>query len=141
MITSKRLHRRVVDHSDGFPECLPKIETDPALSEIFWILCNPALVNRRRKTNRDDVAFPIADFLFYSGNHFARRQSLAGIEFLSFPVPRNQQLHVRTADVDDEDLFLLHLANVFLVIWTSRMPGSFFAFDCFFVFSRDRSRK
>src|SRR5205807_3013824 len=53
------------------------------------------------------VEFPVADQRFDLRHHLARRQVRSGFEFSSSRT-RNHQLHVRAADVDDQDFSVHH---------------------------------
>src|SRR5215217_3070112 len=107
-----------------------------------------AIANRGWKSHGNRVESPILQSWFHLSHHFARSQVRAGFE-LPFSRTRNHQLHVRTADVDNENSF--HGVSELLtggiesfsttLIGISLSARAFF-FDplSFFVRSRDTSR-
>src|SRR4051812_37756835 len=116
MITPERLHGGVVHYAHRFPEGFSKIEADPAFPKVLRVNEDPATMDRCRKTDRDYVELPITNRLLRFGNHSAWAQSFSRIEFPAFPVPRNHQLHVRPADVDNQNPFHLHRSVLASVI-------------------------
>src|SRR6266571_8296774 len=107
MITAERLHGCVVDDANRFAKCFFEIESNPTVSKMFRLAYDLPVAYGRRETHRDRVEFPITDQRFDLRHHRARRQLRPGFEF-SFSRARNHQLHVRAADVDDQDFSVHH---------------------------------
>src|SRR6478735_7498939 len=108
-----------------------------------------AITDWRREPHRNRLERPILQLRLELSHQFPRRHFWAGREFLPLRT-RNHHLHVRPADVDDEDLFL-HFVSVFAApgaalssitaIGTSRSARAFFVeAPSFFMRSRDTSR-
>src|SRR6185369_1025647 len=105
--------------------------------------------DRRRESHRNRVESPILQQRLELSRQFDRRHLWAGLELSSLRT-RNHQLHVRTADINDEDFFL-HCVSDFvapvgplsftIAMGTSRSARVFFVEPpSFFMRSRDTSR-
>src|SRR4029453_5458908 len=108
-----------------------------------------AIADRRREPHTKTVKLPILQQRFELSHQFARRHFRAGLEFSPL-CARNHHLHVRPADINDEDFFL-HCVSDFgppvaplsftSAIGTNRSARAFFVEPpSFFVRSRDTSR-
>src|SRR4026209_1458799 len=108
-----------------------------------------AIAKRRRETHRDRVERPILQHRLELSRECARLHFRAGLEFSPL-LTRNHHLHVRPADINDEDVFL-HCASDFagpvaplsltMPIAPSRSARVFFVEPpSFFMRSRDTSR-
>src|SRR6476660_690732 len=108
-----------------------------------------AIADRRREPHRNRVERPVLQQRLELSHHFARCHLRTGFEFPPLRT-RNHYLHVRPADINDEDSFL-HSVSDFVApvapiscttsIGTRRSARAFF-FEppSFFVRSRDTSR-
>src|SRR6266576_5179903 len=108
-----------------------------------------AITDRCREPHRNRVEHRILYQRLQLSHQFARRHFRAGLEFSPLRA-RNHHLHVRPADINDEDFFL-HGVSDFVApvaslsfttaIGTSRSARAFFVEPpSFFVRSRDTSR-
>src|SRR6476619_8118890 len=100
-----------------------------------------AIADRRRETYRNRVERPILQQRLDLSHHFARCHCRAGLEFSPLRT-RNHHLHVRPADINDEN-FPLHFVSGFVspiaplsfttAIGTSRSARAFFVEPSFFM--------
>src|SRR5215467_11695172 len=108
-----------------------------------------AIADGRGKSDGDRLEDPAMNQRFDLSHHFARAHIATGFEFSTLRA-RNHHLHIRAANVDDEDSFL-HCASDFgapvallsctTAIGTSRSARAFFVEPLsFFVRSRETSR-
>src|SRR5262245_44789193 len=58
LVASERLHRSIVDNPDGATECLSKIESDPAATQVMRFCNRMTVQDRSRITDRDHVERP-----------------------------------------------------------------------------------
>src|ERR1700750_1207514 len=93
-----------------------------------------AIAHRRREPHRNRVERPILQLRMQLSHHFAWRHFRAGLEFSPLRA-RNHYLHVRPADIYDEDSFLhcvsdfaglVALVSFTTAIGTSRSARAFF---------------
>src|SRR5438094_3861210 len=108
-----------------------------------------AIADRRREPHRYRVEYPILQQRLELSHQFAWRHLRAGLEFSPLRA-RNHHLHVRSADINDEDFFLHYVSDFVapvappsftIAIGTSRSARAFFGEPpSFFVRSRDTSR-
>ena len=70
---------------------------------MFWIFFHATFLHDGRKADRDRVVVPARCRFLDLRDEFFRRELHPGIEFPGVAV-RDHQLHVRAADVDNEDL-------------------------------------
>src|SRR4029077_8049291 len=78
---------------------------DPARRQMFWVFFDETFFHDGRKTDRDRVVIPARRRFFDLRDEFFWRELHPGIEFPGVAV-RDHQLHVRPADIDNEDLLL-----------------------------------
>ena len=105
---------------------------------MFRILHDAAVFDGRRETERDGVVIPAFRGLFDFRDQPFRAQAHAGIEF-SFLARRDHQLHVRAADIDDENF--LHECFLRRDIGASFTAGAFIDSASLRACLRERSRK
>ena len=133
----------------GLPNDFSKLNRFHPDSEMLWLGHDTAIADRRRESHRVASNVPILQQRLELSHQFARRHFRTGREFP--PVrARNHQLHVRTADIYDEDFFL-HCVSDFVApvpplpfttaIGTRRSARVFFVEPpTFLMRSRDTSR-
>ena len=90
----------------GLPNDLPKFQPTQPLARCLRVLHDAALVDGGGEADRDGVVLPAFRGLLDLARSIACGESLMPESNLRFSLPRNHQLHVRAADVDDEDFFL-----------------------------------
>src|SRR5947208_13979574 len=59
MITTERLHGRIIDDTDWFAERLLEIKSNPAFAQMFWFAQDLPVAHGGRKSHRDRIKFPI----------------------------------------------------------------------------------
>jgi hypothetical protein len=104
LVAAERLHRRVVQDAHRLAEGLAEIESHPAPAEVPGLGDRLAVQHRAGIADRDDVVAPVRGELLDRGDHAPRRQLGARRNLARLALPGREHLHVRAADVDDEDL-------------------------------------
>src|SRR5262249_4509375 len=103
-IASERLHRSIVHDPDGATECLSEIESDPAATQVMRFCNRMTVQDRSRITDRDHVERPSPRQFANICNHLLGRHRRSGWDFPWLMLGAGQNLDVRAADIDDEDL-------------------------------------
>src|SRR4029077_11331339 len=102
---------------------------------MFRLGHDTAITARRRKPYRNGVERPILQQQLELSHQFARRHFRAGLEFSPLRA-RNHRLHVRPADINDEDS-LLHCVSDFVArvapLWWTTAIGPSRSARAFFV--------
>src|SRR5262249_55841793 len=104
LVASERLHRSIVDNPDGATECLSKIESDPAATQVMRFCNRMTVQDRSRITDRDHVERPSPLQFSNICYHLLRLHRRSGWDFSWLVLAAGQNLDVRAADIDDEDL-------------------------------------
>src|SRR5437879_8414240 len=81
VITSKRLHGRVVDYVHRFAERFCKIKSYPAFAKMFRFPGDAAAADWRRKSNRDRSNAPTEHASLDLRDHFFRSHVWSAIKF------------------------------------------------------------
>src|SRR5476649_1245927 len=107
---------------------------------MFRVLHDPAFVDRGGEADRDGVILPAFRGALDLRDQLPGRKLRAGIELALFAAG-DHQLHVGSADVDDEDLF--HKDSFFRAMLTgvSLRLGAFCDSASLRAWPRERSRK
>jgi hypothetical protein len=109
LVAAERLHRRVVDDLRRLPEHGAEVESDPPGAEVHRLGDDAPRVHRRGNADRDGVVRPVVRQVDDPLGHALRPELGTGFEAPALPAAAGQeQLDVRTADVDREDRRLRH---------------------------------
>src|SRR5205085_2161093 len=100
-----RLERGIVDHPDRFAERLRKIVPGPVFPEMFGIVRNFPVAYGRGKPDRDRLITPVFGLILDLLDRFLWAKLGPGGKFAPFLLGRNHHFYIRTADIDDEDIF------------------------------------
>ena len=103
-ITAQCLHRRVVDDFHRLAEGGLEVEAHPTASEIAWLGDGFAVENRTGISNRNGVVSPIARQTLDLVDHRLRGQFEPRHKFAFSLDSRHENLYVRAADVDAQNV-------------------------------------
>ena len=106
VVTPERLHDRVVHDLRRTAERAPEVEVDPALAEIGGLQDGPVVADRHRDPDARDVPGPALGRREHFLDHLARRHRRPGLDLARLDLALEEELDVRSADVDGEDTLL-----------------------------------
>src|SRR5215213_6419679 len=102
-VAAERLHGRVVHHPHGAPEGALVVEAHPALPQVHWLLRRLVARDGAGIADRDGVEAPPLGRFTHLVHHLAWREARTGGDLRRGALAAREQLHVGSADVDDEN--------------------------------------
>src|SRR5262249_13208327 len=102
-IAAERLHRGGVDGPHGPAEGAAAGEARPAAAEVVRLGKHVPVDDRSGIADGDLAVGPVGRQTLHGGHHAPGRHRRSGVDPAMVALPRRQDLHVRPADVDDQD--------------------------------------
>src|SRR5688572_12665139 len=103
-VASQGLHAGVVHDAHSATEGLGIIEVDPAVRKIVRIGRGMAVAHLARIADRDALKFPVGGNFLHAVDQFLRREFFTGCELFLVPLAGLPYLHVRAANIDNENV-------------------------------------
>src|SRR5262249_40607958 len=92
----------VIAHFDRAPECGCIIEPDPTRAEVIRLCNRPAMEDRPRVANRQDIVVPVLSELLDTRDHLLGRECRTRGKFPGFLLPGSEDFHGVPADVNNQ---------------------------------------
>src|SRR6516162_5937410 len=112
-VAADRLHGRIVDHPHRPAERGRKVIADPPATEVVRFGNDARVIHQPRITDGHCLIAPGTEELAQAARHVSRRHLRAGVELLDRPARTDAELHMRSANVDDQDVPALRRPRTF----------------------------
>src|SRR5262249_39369673 len=113
LVAPQSLHGRIIDDLDWAPKRCSIVKPDPTRGEVMRFGNRPAVQDRPRVADRHCVILPFPGQLLDPTDHLLGRQLRPRWELATFLLPGGEDLHMRSAHIDDQHVHGVSLGSLF----------------------------